>query len=95
MKVTGSLWKGKEWEDAINLHSKTSDCWFGKVYIDTSNSFMNHNYKFSHYCLMAYGNRFKKYKMKVPERYNNLIKELEGLGKFENIDKYGNRIKLD
>ena len=95
MKVkTGNMWLGREWEEAINDHIKTADCWFEECYIDRSESLMDRDYQFAFYKLASYGNRFRKYSTKIPTRYNSLIESLKPNDKFKITDKWGNKITL-
>lgn len=93
----GMLWFGWDWEKAINQHIKTNDCYILEVYKDESNNLIDHKWVFDCFKLMGYGNRFKKYKTKIPNKYLIQVVNLrkENLNKFQIVDKYDNKILLE
>ena len=64
MKITkGSLWLGKEWEDAIKLSLETPDC--GVEPFDGG------------YQIYSWGNGYRrKYHTKIPTKYNEFVIDL-------------------
>ena len=75
---SGSLWLGKTWKEAIVEHSKTPDCWFEKQYKYKNPHLLLDDEKiFDCYYLVAYGNRFKEYRTKVPKTLNVFIENSE------------------
>ena len=97
MKCIGSLWKGEEWETALNKHSVCSDCYFEIVYKDLNcNSLIKDaEFEFAFYRLLGYGNRFKRHTTKIPTQYYNLIEELRIKipEKFKKVNEQGRGIK--
>jgi len=97
MKVTGSLWKGWEWEKAINEHIKTGDCYFEEVFEDVNKEYLirESEFCFKYYRLLGYGNRFKRYTTKIPLKYYPILEDLKTKfpGKFIKVNEYGQKIK--
>ena len=83
MKVsTGCLWLGKEWEDAIRLSLKTPDCGIEEVWeYKNSTSLLDNEKILAGYRMWGLGNRMKKYKTKIPKKYNNFVKNLLNKGR--------------
>ena len=72
----GSLWLGKEWEEAIILSIKTSDCGIEKIYKNKyPNKLLDTEKIFIGYQMFGYGNR-RKYKTKIPSKYNSSVESL-------------------
>ena len=77
MKVTkGSMWLGREWEDAIRLSIKTPDCGVEEVYKDKyPDRLLDDEKVLIGYQIYGYGNRWK-YKTRIPEKLNGFVKNL-------------------
>jgi hypothetical protein len=73
---TGKLWVGKEWEEAIILSIKTIDCGIEKIFKNKyPNKLLNDEKIFIGYRIYGYSGR-KKYKTKIPKRYNLFVENL-------------------
>jgi len=77
MKITkGSLWLGKEWEEAIKLSLETCDCGIETVYKDKyPNRLLSQEKDFVGYQIYGWGNR-RKYKTRIPKKYNEFVNNL-------------------
>ena len=72
----GCLWICKDWEEAIELSLKSSSCDIEPVYKDKyPNKLLDDTQEFIGYQMIGYGNR-KKYKTRIPKRYNTFVEKL-------------------
>ena len=72
----GKLWLGKEWEEAIKLSLKTSDCGIEPVFKDKyPNKLLSTEKELVGYQMFGYGNR-RKYKTRIPKSLNEFTKKL-------------------
>ena len=76
-KVTGSLWKGKTWEDAIWLSLITNDCRILERWEQKPNDKLLDEVimEFKGYMMVGDDGR-KTYKTKIPDKYTELTKQL-------------------
>ena len=81
MKVNnGSIWLGREWEDAIKLSLDTADCGIEKVLRDKQPDVLLNNEKvFAGYQIFGWGNR-RKYKTRIPKSLNQFVENLLNQG---------------
>ena len=77
--VTGSIWLGKDWKDAIQLSLNTVDCGIEPVYKieykQPNSLFSDFKKLLIGYQIYGYGNR-RKYKTRVPKKLNEYVKHL-------------------
>lgn len=72
----GNLWIGETWEDGIKKSLNNVDCGIEKVWKDKHpNLLLDFEKVFVGYCLFGWGNR-RKYKTRIPKKYNDYVKEL-------------------
>ncbi len=73
-KVTGSLWRGRSWKEAIKLSIEHPDCGVEKVMKEKNPHLIFCEEKIlSHWQLWGYGNGCKKYVTKIPAILNEAI----------------------
>ena len=77
MKVNnGSLWIGKDWEEAIELSLKTPDCGIEPVYkAKYPNRLFDNKKELAGYQIYGYDNH-RKYHTRIPKKLNYLVKKL-------------------
>ncbi len=79
MKVTkGSLWLGRNWEEAIKLSLETPDCGIEPVYkYKYPDLLLNDEKELAGYQIFGWGNGYRrKYKTRIPKEYFSFVKKL-------------------
>lgn len=72
----GKLWIGETWENAIIKSLDSVDCGIEEVWEYKNKELLLCDEKvLIGYCMFGWGNR-KKYKTRIPKKYNNYVKEL-------------------
>jgi len=74
----GSLWIGREWEEAIKLSIKTADCGIEPVYkYKYPDRLLDDEKELTDYQIFGWSNGYRrKYKTRIPKKYFSLVKEL-------------------